>query len=432
MCMKHEVRNVDDVTRRAFLAGTLQACLGVGMMPLFRNLDLAAAAEPDPIATARSVIYIYLSGGMSHLDTFDTKPGAETQGPVESLSTTADGVQVSQYFPLLSRQMDKVAVINSMHSTQGAHPQARYFLHTGYDLRGTIKHPSMGAWAVKLAGPGNPTLPPHIEVGGQQYTASAGFFDSAAGPLPIGDPSQGLANGRLPAGVSEKEFSARLTRLQKLNASFRKRFATRDVRSHEQAYEQAVRLMRSRDLAAFDIAKEKDSVRDAYGRNRFGQGLLLARRLVEHRVRFIEVVSNGWDTHNENFDALEAKCPELDRGLAALLADLDARGLLDETLVVVATEFGRTPKITTGRNGRDHFPKAFTCLLAGGGIKRGIRYGRTDELGMNVIENPVGIPELNATIAQALGLPIDKVLYSPSGRPFTVSHKGKPVMELFA
>ena len=173
-------------------------------------------------------------------------------------------------------------------------------------------------------------------------------------------------------------------------------------------------------------------MKDAYGRNQFGQGCLLARRLIEHNVRFVEVVSGGWDTHTNNFEAMEDRCPPLDRSIATLLADLEARGLLEDTMVVFATEFGRTPDIVNNGNGRNHFPKAFSCWLAGGGIVGGRKYGKTDAKGANVVENPVSVPDFNATIAYALGLPTEHILYSPSGRPFTVAHKGKPVRALFA
>ncbi len=434
MRLKRQFDRCDDCTRRDFVAGAAKGLLGLSAMPWLTRLAAAAeeAAIPLGPATARNVIYLYMAGGMSHLDTFDTKPGAATQGPTEAIGTSADGVRVSQHFPLLARRMDRVAVINSMNSTQGAHEQGRYFMHTGYMLRGTIQHPSMGAWLERMRGRLNPTLPGHVVVGGGAGTASRGFFDASMMPLPIGDPTAGLSNSRRAEGVSEQRFEDRIHRLEKMNAGFRERYDGKALDDYAKIYEQAVKLMSSSDLAAFDIAQEPAAVRDAYGDDRFGQGCLLARRLVERGVRFVEVVSGGWDTHSENFEQMEDLCPPVDRALSSLLADLDARGLLDETLVVLTTEFGRSPDISQDRaNGRNHYPKAFSALMAGGGVRGGRTYGRTDAEGREIVESPVTVPDFNATIAHALGLPLEHKIFSPSGRPFTVADKGTPVLALF-
>jgi hypothetical protein len=217
-----------------------------------------------------------------------------------------------------------------------------------------------------------------------------------------------------------------------MNEAFAVDHPQREVAAYGEAYADAVRLMGSRDLEAFDIAREPALVHGAYGADGpFGAGCLLARRLVEHGVRFVEVVSDGWDTHADNFDRLDDLTPAVDQGLAALLADLDARGLLQETLVVLATEFGRTPDIDQDQ-GRNHHPKAFSCLLAGGGIRGGRRWGRTDAEGREVVEDAVTIQDFNATIAWALGLPLDHKVTSPAGRPFQVADKGQPLTDLFA
>jgi hypothetical protein len=436
------LHRADAETRRDFVTGLAQRLLCLSAIPWLSGGAAAAARAPgatagdDEIrlgpATARNVIYVFLRGGMSHLDTFDPKPGARTQGPITAIATAADGVQVSEHFPLLGRQMDKVALLSGMSSTQGAHAQGQYMIRTSYLLRGTIEHPSLGAWVHRMAGRINRTLPGHVVIGGGSGMPTAGFFPPQFAALPIGDPDAGLQNSSRPKGIDEPRFARRLELLAKMNEAFESRYGQRPVRGYSEAYADAVRLMHSSDLVAFDLAAEPDELKAGYGSSNFGQGLLLARRLVEHGVRFIEVVNDGWDTHNQNFDALEDKCPEIDRGLAALLADLDARGLLRETLVVLATEFGRTPDIVPERNGRNHHPQAFTCLLAGGGIKGGIRYGRTDAEGREVVDGKVSLTDFNATIAHALGLPLEHKLYSPSGRPFTVADKGQPVLALFA
>lgn len=439
MCDKHLFNKADELERRAFLGGAASSLLAVGAMPLFSNLATAQqrqgeGSQQDPVplkpATAKNVIYLYMSGGMSHVDTFDTKPGADNQGPIESIKTSADGVQISQYFPELAKHMDKVALVSGMQSTQGAHAQGRYFMHTSYPMRGTIKHPSIGAWLHKMAGKTNPTLPAHVGIGLGADMASAGFFESKYAPLPIGNPAAGLQDSRRHPNVDAETFGRRLARLNEMNQAFKRKFDQRKVRGYDDMYRDALRLMQSEDLAAFDISKEPQMLKEAYGNNRFGQGCLLARRLIEHNVRFVEVVNGGWDTHNNNFDTMEDRCPDVDRTVATLLADLEARGLLEETMVVMATEFGRTPEIVNNNTGRNHYPKAFTCWMAGGGVRGGQRYGKTDQRGAEVIENPVTVPDFNATIAHALGLPTEHIMHSPSGRPFQVAHKGKPIKAL--
>lgn len=250
-------------------------------------------------------------------------------------------------------------------------------------------------------------------------------------PLPIGDPEAGLQNSRLPRGTSMARMQRRLGIANRIDAVFKARYDQRSVRAYSDAYRDAINLMSSQDLHAFDISREAEATRTGYGDNAFGQGCLLARRLVEKDVRFVEVSSGGWDTHQNNFDRVRDKARELDQALGMLLEDLDRRGLLNETLVVLATEFGRTPKINQN-TGRDHYPKAFSCLLAGGGVKGGYVHGATNEQGTEVVKNSVSIPDFNATIAQAIGLPQEEVIMSESGRPFTVAHKGKAISEVFA
>jgi len=430
LCAQH-----DEVSRRGFVAGAAGGLLGLGSMPWLEQASALVSQDPKGVvplrpATAKNVIYLYMAGGMTHLDTFDPKPGAETQGPTGVIKTNADGVMISEHFPSLARHMDKVCVVNSMQTTQGAHAQGRYMMHTSYMMRGTIRHPSIGAWLLRMAGKRNPTLPGHVAVGSGIYGPSGGFFEPEYYPLPIGDPEAGIENSHRAPNVSAETFHDRLDRVAQMNAAFAAKYDQKSVRAYTQMYDQAVKLMKSKDLAAFDLSKEDDRVRDAYGRDTFGQGCLLARRLVEHGVRFVEVTSGGWDTHNQNFEAMETKCPPLDRALASLLADLESRGMLEETMVVLATEFGRTPKIVTERMGRNHYPKAFSCLLAGGGVRGGQKYGKTDPTGAEIIENKVSVADFNATIACALGLPLDQILHSPSGRPFKVANKGRPVMAM--
>ena len=433
----------DSVSRRAFVSGAARAILGVGALPLIgaasSNPLLGASggtrivSQPRMGGKAKSVIYIFLSGGMSHLDTFDTKPGAETQGPVESIKTSADGIQVSEFFPNLAKQMHHVSVINSMNSTQGAHIQGRYFMHTSYSLRGTVRHPDLGAWSSFHLGKMNEGLPANVKIGGNSDGLGGGFLESKFSALPIGDPAAGLQYSKLPDGIDNARFSKRLERLKQMNSRFTKKYNTKQARAYASMYDEAVRLMKSDDLKTFDLTLEKQETRDRYGEGALGQGCLLARRMVENGVRFVEVNDGGWDTHDDNFTRVAQQSANLDQALASLLADLSDRGLIDSTLVVVATEFGRTPTIHEDRrNGRNHYPQAFSCLLAGGGIKGGFKYGKTDDEGREVDDEMVIVPDFNATIAEAMGLPLDKKTMSPELRPFTVVDDGQPINELFA
>lgn len=433
--MRSLIPQLDESSRRLFLSRAAKTFLGVGIAPAMLGAVPAWAAGAEVAAggakaKAKRVIYLFMTGGMSQLDTFDPKPGTEAQGPTEVIATNAHGVQVSQHLALTAKHMDKVALVRSLHSTQGAHDRGQYFMRTSYAPIATTRHPGMGAWLNRLAGKDNATLPGNVLIGNAGGHPSAGFMDSRYAPLPIGNPEEGLKNSSRPRNVAEKDFNRRLELANGFDSAFRQRYPQKQVRAYTAFYVDAVRLMNSADLAAFDIDQEKPETRAAYGEDRFGQGALLARRLVEHGVRFVEVNFSGWDTHQDNFDRIEEQAATLDQALSALLADLSSRGLLEDTLVVVATEFGRTPKINENQ-GRDHHPRAFTCLMAGGGVKGGYIHGASDVNSYEVAADGVTIPDFNATIAYALGVDHQKSVTSPDGRPFTLADKGQPITDLF-
>ncbi len=427
----------DELTRRRFVARAASSMLGVGLASHFMAGKAGAAPfdgafKGHQAATAKNVIYLYMSGGQSHMDTWDPKEGVETAGPTKPIKTSADGVRISEYLPLMSQQMHHVAVINSLSSTQGAHEQGNYFMHTSYTLRGTIRHPGMGAWLnVFQPGTGNSTLPNYVYVGNDSRHPGAGFFPAVNSPLFVNNPENGIKNVRLQKGLTDDRFQKRMAFADSLDTEFRAAYPHRNVKAYTDMYDDAMAMMKSEDLKAFELTEESDEVRNSYGRDSFGQGCLLARRLVERGVRFVEVSLGSWDTHNANFVRVPELCDILDKALASLLTDLNARGLLNETLVVLATEFGRTPTINQNV-GRDHYPKAFSAIMAGGGIQGGQVYGKTDKEGREVIENKLEVPSVNATIAYALGLPLDQVIYSPSKRPFTIADKAQPITSLFA
>jgi hypothetical protein len=429
----------DAPTRRQFVSGAAKTFLGVSLLQQLQGGKALAVpglgtSPLKQVATARNVIYLYMTGGMSHLDTWDPRPeNKDVQGETGVIGTNVDGIRISENLPLMARHMDKVALINSMSSTQGAHEQGNYFMHTSYTLRSSIRHPAMGAWLQKFQDRGNPSLPGSVMIGNDSRHPGAGFFEAKYSPLMVNDPDDGVANSRLNKWFdgAEDRFGSRLETAKKLDTAFAQKYNVKNVRAYSDMYDDAVRMMKSAELKAFDLSEESEALRDNYGRESFGQGCLLARRLVEHGVRHVEVSFGNWDTHNANFIRVPELCQELDAALSTLLQDLESRGLLNDTLVVLATEFGRTPEINVN-DGRDHHPKAFTCLMAGGGIRGGQAYGKKDEKGYEVAENKITPPDFNATIAYALGIPLDQVLYSPSKRPFTVADKGQPLTQLFA
>ncbi len=426
----------EDLTRRQ-MAARAARLLGVGLLPGFlagrAEAAFEAASKQRQIATAQNVIYLYMAGGMSHLDTFDPKEaGSPVMGPVRPISTSADGVRISEYLPLLAGEMHRLALVRSLGSKQGAHEQGTYMMHTSYALRGTIRHPALGAWLnVLQPGLGNADLPNHVFIGSESRHPGAGFFPAEHTPLFVNNPETGIENIDGFQGLSGDRFRKRMALRDALDADFVATFPKqRSVRAHGQMYDGALKMMRNADLVAFDLTRENGATRDEYGRDPFGQGCLLARRLVERGVRFVEVTHGYWDSHSANFVSTPGLCRALDAALSALLRDLDRRGLLESTLVVLATEFGRTPDINQNV-GRDHHPAAFSCLMAGGGVRGGQIHGATDAEGREITEDEVTIPDFNATIAYALGLPLDHVLYSPSKRPFTVCDKGRPLVGLF-
>ena len=256
--MKDLLRRLDGASRREFAAFAAKALLGVGLLPAAGGVSRAIAAEdeqkevvPPRKNPAKNIIYLYMSGGMTHLDTFDPKPGAETQGPVEAIETAASGVRISEYLPMLAKQMDKAVLVRSLSSTQGAHERGRYLMRTSYTQRGTIRHPALGAWLLRLSGKLNKSLPGNVRIGGDSRHPGAGFMEAAYSPLPIGDPTAGLQNSKLPRGVVESQFQKRISLSDQLDQQFRDHFDQKQVRSYTDAYNDAIRLMSSEELEAF-------------------------------------------------------------------------------------------------------------------------------------------------------------------------------------
>jgi len=421
---------VDDLfARRAFFGGIARSALGVTLLDGLAG-TLAQAAT-DSAKGGVNLIVLMMRGAMSHLDTFDPKPGREEQGETKAIKTKTPGVLFGEHLPKLAQQSERLAVIRSMTTETGDHQQGQYVMRTAYPVLNSIRHPSLGSWSLHVQGKASRDLPGYVLVGNGNEHPGAGFLDPAVTPVPVADPALGLENTTRPAYLSEKNFDRRLALADRIDAGFKKRYAGPQVEAYNQMYKDAVRLLGSVDLEAFDIDKESEKTRARYGDSTFGQGCLLARRLVEAGVRCVEVEYGKWDMHREIFEELPETAGPLDTGMSALIADLEERGLLASTLVVLATEFGRTPRINEN-TGRDHHPAVFSCALAGAGVKGGVVHGASDERGFKPDKDAVSVPDFLTTVAAACGLPYDKEFMAPNGRPFKIGGGGKPIRDVLA
>ena len=422
-------------SRRSFMAATARSMLGVSCSAAlatgqFRSLAHAAEATA-PTGKAKRVIFLSMNGAMSHLDTLDPKPGAKSQGETQAGRTRVPGVLLSDKLPKLSYLMNGIALVRSMTTETGAHEQGRYIMQTSYKPLNSIRHPGLGAWANHVLGKQNPNLPGNVLIGSAAGHPGAGFLPAAQAPVPVGDPAVGLENTHSPSYLSEDQFRVRMSLTNQFDAKFKGSTKSHLIDAYDQTYREAVRLMGSSELKAFEISEEPEAVRELYGKNKLGQACLLARRLVERDVRFVEVDYGSWDHHADLYARLPEMVSELDNALGALLRDLATKRMLDEVLVVLTTEFGRTPSLNENA-GRDHHPGVFSSLLCGAGIHGGGAYGSSDAEGHAVAENAVYPEDLNATIAAAMGLPLDQEYYAPNGRPFRICNQGAPITPLLA
>ena len=421
-----------------------------GWLPAFAN---EAAQLPG---RRRSVILLWMTGGPSQTDTFDMKPGHENGGLFKPIETSVPGIQICEHLPQVAKQMQYCVPVRSMSTKEGDHTRATYLLRTGNLPQGPIDYPTLGSLFSKELGKENSELPNFVAVAPYtQFSPAAygpGFLGPKFAPLVVGDPNQAAANANnmnydqslkvknlsLPQEINLERADARLSLLGDLESDFASLRPGLNSESHQSAYAAAVRMMRSEAVKAFNLDEEAATLRDAYGRSQFGQACLLARRLVERGVPFVEVSLNGvgnnqtfaWDTHQQNFTSVKSLLDVLDPAWATLMTDLKDRGLLDSTLIVWMGEFGRTPKINPQR-GRDHFPNAWSTVLCGGGIKGGQVVGKTSEDGMKVTDRPVSVQDLLATMCMAVGLDVTKQNVSNVGRPIRLADPtSKPITEI--
>ncbi len=411
--------------------------LSSGWLPA---LAASAADHPD---RKRACIVLWMSGGPTQTDTFDPKPEHKNGGPFKVIDTAAPGVRIAEHLPQVAQQMKHLAVVRSMATKEGDHGRATLHLRTGNLPQGAIDFPVFGSLVAKEKEQPSSDLPGYVSITPRVGAAalSAGFLGPQYAPLVVGGSGDlysadtgGLRveNLGLPGSVSVKRMADRLALLDESEADFLTARPGVATASHRSAYQRAVRLMRESAAKAFDLADEPEKLRDRYGRNRFGQGCLLARRLVERGVPFVEVTLGGWDTHDNNFNQVKALCDTLDPAWATLMADLKDRGLLDTTTVVWMGEFGRTPGINP-RNGRDHYPAAWSVVLGGGGVRGGQAIGATGASGAEVTERPVAVTDLLATVCLGLGIDPTKQNMSNVSRPIRiVDQSAKPIKEALA
>jgi uncharacterized protein (DUF1501 family) len=434
------------VSRRDWLKLAAAGVLGSGVSPWFSTLAAEAARNPQ---RKRACILLWMNGGPSQMDTFDLKPGHENGGPFKTIQTSAPGLHISEHLPKLAKFGNQLAVMRGMSTKEADHSRATYLMRTGQAPTGPIQYPPIGSLVAKELGAVDAALPSYISIAPYRFFNPAAFLPGFLGPmyapLVVGEAGNFRQQGNQaidyasvmkvqdidrPADVTAEQSAARIDLLADMDAQFVAGRPSHSVASHQSAYERAVRLARGEATKAFDLEEEKAELRDRYGRNLFGQGCLLARRLVERGVPFVEVtlagVNNqqafGWDTHAQNFTAVQRLSEVLDPAWATLMEDLKERGLLETTTILWMGEFGRTPKINRG-TGRDHFPNAWTTVLAGGGIQGGQAHGKTSADGMTVEEGQTSVGDLLATLCKALGIDPEKQNNSNIGRPISIVDK---------
>ncbi len=420
------------LSRRTFLRNLAVGAAGFGAVS-WKDAVILQAAELRK--QGRACILLFMTGGPSQFETFDPKPGTKTGGPTKAIATAANGIQIAEGWTNVAKAMNDIALIRSMTNKEGAHPRAQYQLHTGYVPSGSIKYPSLGSLVASELGDPEFDLPHFVSVTGNRGSVvssiGSGFLGMKVAPFLVANPLQLPNNTTLPRNINDARFGRRLDILNDLEEDFAHGSGRARVEDHKALYQGAARMVRSPRLKAFDVSQEKDEVRDRYGRTPFGQGCLLARRLVEAGVTFVEVEMGGWDTHQNNFDTIPRLRGAVDPALGALIGDLKERGMLERTLVIWMGEFGRTPTINP-RNGRDHFPRAFNVALAGAGIRGGRVVGATNAAGTDVADRPVAVADLFCTFCQALKINPHKENLSGVGRPIKIVDGGQAVKELFA
>jgi uncharacterized protein (DUF1501 family) len=417
------------MNRRDLLKASVAGAVGLSTS---NWLDILAARAQESRQQTKNCILLWLAGGPSTKDMWDLRPETTNGGPFRQIQTNVNGIQISEHFPQFAQLMNHAAIIRSMSTAEGAHARASYNMHTGYrEGQGGIVYPSLGSIVAKELGSESAAMPNFVSVGQRSY--GAGFLGPRYQPLIVNNAARGVENLR--TGTTQTQFNDRVVLLEELEQGFHSTHNAGTAQAHRTTTQRAVTLMRDTGTQAFDITRETAASRAAYGANRFGEGCLMARRLVEAGVKFVEVTLGGWDTHQNNFARVRQLSEQVDPGMSALVRDLRDRGLLDSTLVIWMGEFGRTPRINArgAKPGRDHYPRAWSSVMVGGGIKGGQVIGKTDKEGATVAERPISAIDFLATVCGILGINYNKQNTTPNNRPVRIVDKGaKPITELLA
>ncbi len=414
------------MTRRHFirhLAGA--SSLMVPALTLGQTLRVHAE---DLKKRRKAAIMLWMGGGPSTIDLWDLKSGAPTGGPFRPISTSGDA-QICEHLPMLARQMHHLAIIRSMSTREADHNRGRYYMHTGYVPNPNVQHPSYGAVVAHELMDQRPDLqiPPFVAVGGG--SVGPGFLGMAWAPFSVD------SNGRvrnLDMGLDETRLMQRMAALDLIEKGFIQDNRGASAADHQKVLKKTLDLMTSDQMQSFKVAQEPDEVQERYGKTGFGRGCLMARRLVEAGVPFVEVDLGGWDNHQNIFPTLQdQKLPEMDRAMSALVEDLDQRGLLQDTALIWMGEFGRTPRIN-GTAGRDHWARAWSVVVGGAGMKGGMAVGQTNSDGTQVETDPYSSQDVMATVCQALGISLETTFTSRNGRPMKIANSGRVIKELFS
>ena len=415
------------MNRRHFMSHLAGAAALAAPATAFTNTLLANAE--DMKKRHKAAILLGMGGGPSTMDIWDLKPGTATGGPFKQISTSADGVAISEHMPRMAQQMHQMAVVRSMSTREADHMRGRYYMHTGYVPNPNVEHPSYGAVIAHELAAQVPDLeiPPFVSVGGG--SVGPGFLGMTWAPFVV-DASGRVRN--LDMGIDQARVQQRLEML----ATIEKRFIGEDrggsAQDHAKVLDRTVKLMTSEQMKAFKVDEEPEAVRERYGTAGFGRGCLMARRLVEQGVPFVEVDLGGWDNHQGIFTTLaDTKLPELDQAMSALVEDLVQRGLYDDTAVIWMGEFGRTPNIN-GDGGRDHWARSWSVVVGGAGFRRGVVVGETSSDGKEIVTEPYSSQDMMASVLKSLGISLETTFTAANGRPMKIANSGRVIQELFA